>query len=185
MLVKEIGIANYKSFDSEGVKVSLVKRINIFIGKNNSGKSNFLRFVKLFSDYFGDWKKIPSTEIENQHMRNGQTPIFIFSLKLSEIWNKFSDQLGKERIYTFKFIMPKFEIVGEHPLNEFSENFLVNLQNHYARAGKYELLKVITQNIISGISSDLEFFKKLIYIPHFREIDDTKEVAEKFLMEEK
>lgn len=41
------GIANYRSFDEEGFVVEGLKRINVFIGKNNSGKSNILRTIRL------------------------------------------------------------------------------------------------------------------------------------------
>ena len=41
------GIANYRSFDEEGFVVDHIGKINIFIGKNNSGKSNIIRAIRL------------------------------------------------------------------------------------------------------------------------------------------
>lgn len=40
-------ISGYRSFGSSDVKISDLGRINVFIGKNNCGKSNILRFVNL------------------------------------------------------------------------------------------------------------------------------------------
>ena len=41
------GVANYRSFDEEGFVVDHIGKINVFIGKNNSGKSNILRAIRL------------------------------------------------------------------------------------------------------------------------------------------
>jgi predicted ATP-dependent endonuclease of OLD family len=40
-----IAISNYRSFGSEIQKIGPFSKVNIFIGKNNSGKSNILRFL--------------------------------------------------------------------------------------------------------------------------------------------
>lgn len=175
MKIKEFGIAYYKSFDSEGAYISLEKNINIFIGRNNSGKSNFLKFIKLFSDHYGNFKNFPIRELENQYHRNGQNPILIVSINLAEVWKDYADILCKDKIYKFKFTIPNFDIVGEHPLGDYEPNFLVNLQNYYSSAGKEDLLKQIHGIILNEIMSELSFLKKLIYIPHFREISNKSE----------
>ena len=36
------GVANYRSFDEVGFVVDHIGQINVFIGKNNSGKSNII-----------------------------------------------------------------------------------------------------------------------------------------------
>ncbi len=41
------GVANYRSFDDGGFVIDGLRKINIFIGKNNSGKSNILRAIRL------------------------------------------------------------------------------------------------------------------------------------------
>lgn len=179
MVVKEIGVANFKSFDPDGVKISLEKRINFFIGKNNSGKSNFLRFLKLFSDYYDNWKKLPQNDLESQYKRNGQNPTLIVTLSLAEIWEKYAAVFGKDNLYTFKFLLPNFEVVDKNPLEDFNESFLINLQRQYSSAPKSTLLSIINPNISYGAVNSLDFLKKLIYIPHFREVDDSKDVAEK------
>src|SRR5258708_25280932 len=39
------GLANYRSFGETGFVVGDIKKVNVFIGKNNSGKSNVLRAI--------------------------------------------------------------------------------------------------------------------------------------------
>ena len=46
MKITRLGIKNYRSFDNNGVFLNDLRKINIIIGKNNSGKSNVLRFLK-------------------------------------------------------------------------------------------------------------------------------------------
>ena len=44
-----IAISNYRSFGDKPQKIGPFSKINIFIGKNNSGKSNILRFLKQYN----------------------------------------------------------------------------------------------------------------------------------------
>ncbi len=37
MEIINLGIANFRSFDSKGIIIENLSKINIFIGKNNSG----------------------------------------------------------------------------------------------------------------------------------------------------
>jgi predicted ATPase len=43
-------IAGYRSFGHPGIQISDMSRMNVFIGKNNSGKSNILRFISLLAE---------------------------------------------------------------------------------------------------------------------------------------
>lgn len=47
-----IFVAGYRSFDLEGVFIRDLSKINVFIGKNNCGKSNILRFIKKISEIY-------------------------------------------------------------------------------------------------------------------------------------
>lgn len=49
--MRPFGCCNYTSFGDKGFWLSNTKKINIFIGKNNSGKSNVLKFIGLLSAY--------------------------------------------------------------------------------------------------------------------------------------
>lgn len=45
MQIEGIGLASYRSFGSEMQLIGPLNKINLFIGQNNSGKSNILRFL--------------------------------------------------------------------------------------------------------------------------------------------
>ena len=45
VFIEGIGIAEYRSFGSEMQRIGPFGKINLFVGKNNSGKSNILRFL--------------------------------------------------------------------------------------------------------------------------------------------
>ncbi len=51
MLLDGFGIAGYRSFGNEMQYIRDLSKVNIVIGKNNSGKSNIIRFVKLISSF--------------------------------------------------------------------------------------------------------------------------------------
>ena len=50
MKLDGFGIAGYRSFGQDMVFIKDLGKVNIFIGKNNSGKSNILRFCKHLSE---------------------------------------------------------------------------------------------------------------------------------------
>ncbi|QRN82671.1 AAA family ATPase [Chloroflexota bacterium] len=66
-----IAISNYRSFGAEPKNIGPFSKINIFIGKNNSGKSNILRFINQYIPKLNNFfKKKPRftrnpTEIHN------------------------------------------------------------------------------------------------------------------------
>jgi hypothetical protein len=45
-MIDGISISGYRSFGAAGARIADLSRINVFIGKNNCGKSNVLRFAK-------------------------------------------------------------------------------------------------------------------------------------------
>lgn len=75
------GLANYRSFDEHGFVVEDMRKINVFIGKNNSGKSNILRAIRLLKRI--TMPKMPQAEQRDglglrpdidSHRRNGLPP---------------------------------------------------------------------------------------------------------------
>ncbi|MEE9252796.1 MAG: AAA family ATPase [Thermodesulfobacteriota bacterium] len=50
MILDGFEIAGYRSFGEEIVFIPDLGKVNVFIGKNNSGKSNILRFCKHLSE---------------------------------------------------------------------------------------------------------------------------------------
>ena len=49
MIIDGFSISGYRSFGEEPVKIEDLAQINMFVGKNNCGKSNILRFVRHWS----------------------------------------------------------------------------------------------------------------------------------------
>jgi predicted ATPase len=49
-MIDGFSIAGYRSFGPKPVEIRDLSRLNIFIRKNNCGKSNILRFLKLIAD---------------------------------------------------------------------------------------------------------------------------------------
>ena len=50
MNIKKIVIKNFRSIGDEEVEISEPSKINLLIGRNNSGKSNVLRFLNLLGN---------------------------------------------------------------------------------------------------------------------------------------
>lgn len=53
MFVEGIGISNFRSFGEEIQRIGPLSKINLFIGQNNSGKSNILLFMQRCYSCFG------------------------------------------------------------------------------------------------------------------------------------
>ena len=52
MFIDGFGLAGYTSFGPAAQKVGPFRKINLFIGQNNSGKSNLLLFLKRHFEQF-------------------------------------------------------------------------------------------------------------------------------------
>ena len=72
MFIDGIGISGYRSFGKEVQQIGPFKKINLIIGQNNSGKSNFLRFLK---DHYPNIAKgkVPKLEDLDKHIGNPTT----------------------------------------------------------------------------------------------------------------
>jgi predicted ATP-dependent endonuclease of OLD family len=67
MFIDGIGISGYRSFGPEVQRLGPFKKINLIIGQNNSGKSNFLRFLKDHYPTFAQ-RKITQLEFLDKHV---------------------------------------------------------------------------------------------------------------------
>jgi putative ATP-dependent endonuclease of OLD family len=66
------GLANYKSFGEHGFFLDGLKRVNVLIGKNNTGKSNVLLAIRLLSELEGVRLKGGRTNgLTDRHRRGG------------------------------------------------------------------------------------------------------------------
>lgn len=69
MRIRSISIRGMWSFDGDGIEIADLSDHNVFVGKNNSGKSNFLRALLLFREH-------KSHLLENQRFAIGNIDLF-------------------------------------------------------------------------------------------------------------
>ncbi|MCW3106003.1 MAG: hypothetical protein JWQ09_509 [Segetibacter sp.] len=79
-----LGIRNFRSFDSDGIYLDRLSKINLFIGKNNCGKSNVLKLLKLFAEIIGGQSEFPDT-LQNQYNGNSMPASLFFKFTHSEL----------------------------------------------------------------------------------------------------
>jgi predicted ATP-dependent endonuclease of OLD family len=181
MKLEGFGISNFRSFDSEGVNLDDLKKINIIIGKNNSGKSNVLRFLQLLNFHHQNLASFPF-DLQNQHKRNGEQTIIKLKVNLQDLIPKENDlpyhHPFKARDFTnTSFFVDYILNTGKVKLPEFitslHEQYLVSLQRTYSSAGKADLIPVIEGVWNRHLTGEItRWFKDLIYIPHFRVIQE-------------
>ncbi len=72
MFIEGIGISGYRSFGQDVQRIGPLKKINLIIGQNNSGKSNVLKFVK---DHYPNIAKgqVPKLEGLDKHIGGNRT----------------------------------------------------------------------------------------------------------------
>ena len=75
-MLPAFGVANYRSFGPEGFALDSPNRVNVLIGKNNTGKSNVLRAIQLlgrFENFQLNNKHL--SPLTDNHRRSGQGPL--------------------------------------------------------------------------------------------------------------
>lgn len=180
-MIEGFGISNYRSFDEKGVILNDLKKINIIIGKNNSGKSNILRFLQTLHKYLNNLDGFPF-DIQNQHRRNGKkTSIYIrikgedlpinkskaltFSVPITDDFYK-TNHFFEYQIKDEKIVLPKI-------LEELDSNQLIPFQSHYSSADRNTIIKTIQSNWNDFFNRKIRNnFNDLIYIPHLRVIQE-------------
>lgn len=182
MQLKEFGIKNYRSFDGEGVYLQRLSKVNILIGKNNCGKSNFLRFIKTIGENLRNLKDFPN-DLNNQHRRNGESASMTFTVNGKDLviegktipWNaseNFKNFLSDGYLFDFDIKNDSISDIDEI-LGKLSPSELFVLQDQYSSASADTLRKVTNNRVKSLITSTIrETFNKVIYIPHLRIIKE-------------
>ncbi|NQT18910.1 MAG: AAA family ATPase [Planctomycetes bacterium] len=181
MNIVDIGIANFRSFDESGIMIKNLGKINIFIGKNNSGKSNILRFFRLLSKHFSELNKFPSSDIENQFMRNNRRPELTVSIK-SDHYHSILVQksnprhgaalraidpfIGKESL-SIRFDLLKRKLAGPNPFEDVTAASLNLMPNKFLRLGREDLMNEVTNDLLRYVFEQLSAFQKLIWARPF------------------
>lgn len=109
MFIDGFGISGYRGFGSKVQYIGPLNKVNIFIGQNNSGKSNILSFIeKYLNNFIGCAHGESSTALEFQghELHKGMTFLsceFAIGLKLggkyySNLLDKLPDNGNYKRI---------------------------------------------------------------------------------------
>ena len=179
MKVTGFGIANYRSFHSEGVWVRRLGNINVLIGRNNCGKSNVLRFLRLVAINQKQGRFSLESESDRHKGGNDQTNIGIAF--------EFDDEIDSGCLEdTFGSATPTFEVwldirngqlIGDNPFGPLPPARLEDLfqvltdRRHTSVPRKEQVLREVTQALTPALRHQFfEEFKDLIYIPAIREI---------------
>lgn len=157
MKIINLGIANFKSFDSEGMLIEKLNKLNIFIGKNNSGKSNILKFLYLCSKAIQKENEITNryslltrefNKPENYFNGNKKNPEITISISHKDFTKELQEYTNTDDLLTVKIDLLTGKIIENcNILENLNEKQLYSLQNTFSRASKEDLLKVINEDM--------------------------------------
>lgn len=190
------GVSNFRSFDKKGIFLKNINKINVLIGKNNSGKSNLLLFLRTLSDSINN-TSIGFPDIkENSHRQIGSEPNLIFYYFLSELGivetypsnnpnrQSYQDILGPG----LKLIFPlcnKDVVSTTANFQKLSNQGLLNLLNKLTdtssrtvRAEDHAVIHSINKVLFGKIKERVVSLPKVIYIPNFRYIKEGNKIEE-------
>jgi putative ATP-dependent endonuclease of the OLD family len=181
MKIVNLGIANFRSFDSEGVLIENIKKLNILIGKNNSGKSNVLRFFNQCSK--GIRMKNETRNIsnllrkeldkhENYFQGNKKNPEITISIKAKDILEKLIEYIPEISLLTMKIDLFENKIIKKcEILDKLDDKQLFSLQNKFSSASRKSLLEHLNKELSEKLLRIFfNLFDKMIFIPDFRQI---------------
>lgn len=197
LIIKSLGIKNFRSFDSNGILLDNLNKINLLIGKNNSGKSNVLKFLKILTDVKIAFGSFPN-DVKNQHNRSNipasiffketfedlQIPEFLDNEtnKRPEFRTQVADYFEDSTILEFKFVD-----------NDFTISFKKNISNQYELYKNELAIAIINKfqinygyrNPMDAVKRHYEkdflewlrsFHPKIIYIPDIRIIQEKNNI---------
>lgn len=184
------GVSNYRSFDENGFVLDSLSKINILIGKNNSGKSNVFRAISLLhklrearmpqrgnSDRRGCFDLV--REIDS-YQQKGAPPSATIILPLDNL-------LGEDRRFeAIKEQVQRFQVrwnteTGAHyPVPEFDklgDNHLVAIFEHISQRSyrgtpkrKQAVDDLSGMLVERAVQACIAYFSKLVWVDAFRQI---------------
>jgi len=173
------GIANYRSFDAEGAFVRDIGKINVLIGRNNSGKSNVLRFLQWFAEAL-DNPRAPSEDKLNRHKRGSEATRLGLSVVLDDEIpaEELRKSYGTDKpTFDFWIELPGGRLLDGSCLAKLSDRRLENLfekitSRHYSgHPSRAQLLKEVPPAVAGQARLKLaQMLKGLIYVPAIREV---------------
>jgi putative ATP-dependent endonuclease of OLD family len=176
MILHEIGIGNYRSIGNDPVWINLDKKVNIFIGANNSGKSNILRAFYWLVQNKSLNKGLDQIEL---HQKKGENLLRI-SLKAT-----FDESDGIPEVVDQSFILDfkaqgkqlewldgPFNINDDYKVLKIVNEFMKKYENQYfPRMPDKESFQKTKHKIYDRLCRELlQNLPSVFYIPQFRQI---------------
>lgn len=122
ILLRGLGIGGYRSFRSH-VRIGPLAKINVFVGGNNTGKSNILRFIR---DHLATAIKATTTNVDVQLDPQFDVPLnsnVSFSLSIAHaegdidhLKNLEAPKLGRDKDAILKALLSAESLKDEHGL---------------------------------------------------------------------
>ncbi|MFC1582499.1 ATP-dependent endonuclease [Planctomycetota bacterium] len=180
-------VAGYRSFGADPVRIGDLGQVNIFIGRNNSGKSNILRFIEPFATMMKG-KDHPKDIFNGKDVYNRTSPKISSGLQLKK--NGYQKVAYEELVSAFPKVMPtmfakesiwvEFEVQGEEKiyqrkfkeihesLKQLDDDALVAAIHKLNVGGNSREQRV--QNIADRIYGRAHATANVVYIPEVRKI---------------
>ncbi|WP_432329953.1 ATP-dependent nuclease [Mucilaginibacter sp. P25] len=182
-MLTNIGVRNYRSFDLEGVFLPKLSKINILVGKNNSGKSNLIRFLRHLAANANDIHKLSTPSYVDSYVV-GDAMAVSFSFSHADL--NFPQVLNNTLIprINLKDVLPDpFEVwlpfakeryradMLPEELRQLDVKRLMAFTDGSGTFVKEKILNDIAERIDNEFSARIKILKDLIYIPDLRIIN--------------
>jgi hypothetical protein len=192
MLPTAIEISGFRSFGSTLVRISSLKRLNFFIGQNNSGKSNVLRAITMMSSLRGAEPRLVPRSSDFAPSTDG---ICVFlhlpRLALKEAFatrgarhDNRLERIDFDKSLAFPFPLNrenKIEITDsqvDHFFNslEINQNDFRGLVQQYF--GFAADLRVQARHVLTTLQLDNYLLNKVLFVPHIRTVHSINQYVE-------
>lgn len=176
MKIEKIGLGNFKSIGDDLVWINYKKKVNVYIGANNSGKSNILSALYFLSNQYQTGVALSSID---QHKRDKKNKIRICIKATIEESDGLTDY--KEEHFTIDYYIDRTEIIWKKgPIPTYGEKNYATILNifmikykgkHFPRPPTEEKFRSTRKEIHLKISNELiEQIIPTFFIPQFRQI---------------
>ncbi len=180
MKITGFGVANYRSFGASGVFVRDFGKVNVFIGRNNSGKSNILKFLQAIPRILGQPQQSQTATLDRHTRAEDSSRVSVWlTLDEETICLPLTSQAPVQSV-------PLHLWLNGHPNSNqnvelddaiFSEYVLLKLHEHltHNRISSYPSRDFLVKSVIDPLVAQakgelLRTVSKLVYIPAIREI---------------
>jgi predicted ATP-dependent endonuclease of OLD family len=197
LIINSLGIKNFRSFDADGIFLKDLNKINLLIGKNNCGKSNVLKFLKILTEIKYATGSYPNT-LENQHNESNIPASILFSFSFQDLDlptffehqthlqsisrnNRIGDYWLDEVEFEFQFVNNKFKLnfknTPSNKLDLFRNEIAISIINHLKiDLGNAKPMQVIEKYFEEKCRKHLEKLYSTVYIPDIRIIKEKNNI---------